>query len=365
MLLTSKILEKELSKLFSYPEPAAISREYYGSFDKLKSLLNDPHLWSCVQSRRSGISSEYFSIKTGNNKVLKDTIKMINRISFQKFVDIVIETILYGFSAVEIIWEHKNSKLTPVKLISLPRELITIENEKVLLLKNNTKVEIPSEKLIFLTYQGTSLSPYGTSLLSKCYFPIKIKNAGLKYWIHYTEKYGMPIITGKYERGATQEEADALADALSDMHEDTVLVSPSDVDVDVKQVSSTATTDLYEKLIKHCNSEISKVVLSQTLTTELQTGSYAAANIHYKIREDVINNDKRLLEKFIMELTLKYLKLNYQQTYDISLTLQNDEETKQNRLERDLKLMQTKEISFSKQYWLKNYGFNESDIIIK
>ena len=44
------------------------------------------------------------------------------------------------------------------------------------------------------------------------------------------------------------------------------------------------------------NSEISKAVLGQTLTTEIgSTGSYAAANTHMAVRQDIIDADKNLL----------------------------------------------------------------------
>jgi phage gp29-like protein len=41
------------------------------------------------------------------------------------------------------------------------------------------------------------------------------KNGGLKFWVNFSEKYGMPILMGQYNRGATSEEIEKLAQELA------------------------------------------------------------------------------------------------------------------------------------------------------
>ena len=69
---------------------------------------------------------------------------------------------------------------------------------------------------------------------------------------------------------------------------------------------------LVEKLIDKMNSEISKAILGQTPTTEIgSTGSYAAANTHMAVRQDIIDSDKKLVESVINQLIRWIYEINF------------------------------------------------------
>ena len=79
----------------------------------------------------------------------------------------------------------------------------------------------------------------------------------------------------------------------------------------VESGNTTGSSDLYKSLIDTCNSEISKLFLGNTLTTEAGTkGSQALGTVHGKVEERIAQSDR----KFILNL------LNYEMT-DIFLRL--------------------------------------------
>jgi len=112
----------------------------------------------------------------------------------------------------------------------------------------------------------------------------------------------MPVLLGKYTRGAGDEEIQKLAEVLADMTENSVIVSPADIEITMQEAARTSSVELYYQLIKLCNAEISKAILSQTLTTELDSGSYAVSQTHYSIRREVIRSDVHLAERAINQL---------------------------------------------------------------
>ena len=60
------------------------------------------------------------------------------------------------------------------------------------------------------------------------------------------------------------------------------------------------------------NAEISKAVLTVTLTTETQkSGSYKAAEIHKEMLNYLGITDKKLVERALNELLRYYTELNY------------------------------------------------------
>ena len=117
-------------------------------------------------------------------------------------------------------------------------------------------------KIINVQFESSYMNPYGNSLLAKCYWPLKFKNGGLRFWVNFTEKYGMPMLVGQYSRGASQDEVQKLADSLNNMTQDAIIVTPMDVKVEMKEAVKSTSVELYRELIKHCNAEISKAILS-------------------------------------------------------------------------------------------------------
>ena len=94
--------------------------------------------------------------------------------------------------------------------------------------------------------------------------------------------------------------------------QDAIAVIPDDSSVEIKEASKSSSAEIYEKLIDKMNSEISKAILGQTLTTEVgATGSYAAANTHMQVRQDIIDADKKLVESVINQLITWIYELNY------------------------------------------------------
>lgn len=75
--------------------------------------------------------------------------------------------------------------------------------------------------------------------------------------------------------------------------------------------------DLYLQLIKLANGEISKALLSETLTTEMDSGSYAASVTHFKVRREVILGDKFLVEQTINKLIEYIAKVNNFETWNL------------------------------------------------
>lgn len=357
-----------LSDLGYLPNPDRVLQKTGSTHQALRELKYDAHLWSCIQSRKSGVLNLDWSIVAENRKLSDDITKILKDINILQLMRDILEAPLFGFQPLEIIWEKttaEKNKYIPKKIKPIPQEYF-IFNRKGDMLYNegNRYVKIPEYKLLTAKYESSAINPYGEALLSKCYWLVKFKNGGMKLWVSFMEKFGIPIISGKFNRGSTDEESSELLDNLELMSEGSVFVAPNDIDIDVIQANKSDATNLYKELIKNCNNEISKAILSQTLTTELDMGSYAAAQTHYKIRQEVIISDALIVEEIINKLILYYMNINYGdiKTPVFKFTLNNADDN--SRMERDINLSKNNILKFNKVYWIKNYGFNSEDFDI-
>lgn len=335
-LLTNELVTRDTSySFFNFigilPNPDKVLQRTGKTFDAFRELKNDPHVWSCIQSRKSGLLSCKWNLEQLRASEYQfDFIKeFLSNIDFHRFLRDISEAPLFGFQPIEIIWEHSGKFLVPAVLVAKPQEWFAFNPDGELLFKSkgNAKGIKPADyKILNVIYEGSYMNPYGQSLLSKCYWPVTFKNGGLRFWVNFMEKFGMPMIIGQYTRGATTEECQRLADMLAVMTEDTAIVSPSDIQISLHEPNRTTSVELYKELIHHCNAEISKAILSQTLTTELLSGSYAASMTHFRVRREVIRSDIRLAENAINTL-LKYIsEINFGTKISPQIHLEPEEE---------------------------------------
>ncbi len=370
-ILTKEMAKRrDYTKLFSVlPNPDSVLRKTGKSIEAYRELLQDAHLWSCVQSRKSGVLSlNYRIVQAESSEFVKKQIERIfETLDVQNIVSDILDATLYGWQPIEIVWDYIGAKekiFVPVKICAKPQEWFYFDNEGALIFRGdkfNQAIKPPEYKFVCPRNASGYMNPYGHSLLAKCYWSVVFKNTGVKNWVNFCEKYGMPILMGQYTRGSTNEEAERLAYALAQMTEDSVIVAPADINISLHEAVRSTSVELYKELIKYCNSEISKAILSQTLTTELDGGSYAASQTHYKVRREVIQSDIKLVENSINKIIQYIVSINFGGNYPKFQIILNDSDNTQ-RLERDTKLISTDRIVLTKKYWQNAYGFNEDEI---
>jgi phage gp29-like protein len=352
------------------PNPDRILRSGERSYSLLRDLKSDPHVWSCIQSRKSGLLAlEWTLIPNNVNSEIFNIIEIfIKSLDLNSLTRDILEAPLFGYQPFEVVWKLENSKyklLLPDKIIPKPQEWFRFnKDQKIILNKyNNSNIEIPDYKIITASYEGSYINPYGHSLLSKCYYPVSFKNGGLKFWLNFIEKFGSPIVLGQYQRGSTQSEIEKFAESLNEMAQDAVIVAPSDINLEFKEAAKNGSSILFKDLLKFCNNEISKAILSQTLTTEVDMGSYAATEIHYKVRKEVILSDARIVESFMNQLIKWIIEINFPKSAQpIFNLIINDAENTQ-RIERDIRISQLG-FKFTKEYLINTYGYKEMDLYI-
>ncbi|MEJ5286185.1 MAG: DUF935 family protein [Bacteroidota bacterium] len=298
------------------PNPDTILRKIGRGIEVYRELKNDAHVWSCIQSRKSGVLSLEWNIEQGKSsgEVFEMVRSVFERLHVYQIESDILEAPLFGFQPIEIIWGQDGQYLIPRELKARPQEWFGFDIDGNLIYKGkfgNETEEIPEYKIILVQHEATAINPYGHSLLAKCYWPVTFKNGGLRFWVNFTERYGMPILIGQYQRGATNEEIRQLASDLDSIYEDAILVAPMDVKLELHEPNRSSSVELYLELIRFANNEISKAILSQTLTTELEGGSYAASQTHFQIRKEIIMADTRLVQNAMNQLIRYIVDLNF------------------------------------------------------
>ena len=353
------------------PDPDIVLRKQGKDINIYKELLCDSHVFACIQSRKSGVLSLEWDINRGLDKDenAEEIEKLLKKLDIHKLISDILDATSFGFQPLEIMWKRdKSGHVLPERVVAKPPEWFCFDDDNNL--KFRTKENyygelLPDKKFLLVQNNPTYNNPYGERTLSRVFWNVTFKKGGMKFWVIFTEKYGMPHLIGKHPRGATKAETDSLADMLEEMVQDAIAVIPDDSSVEIKEASKSSSAEIYEKLIDKMNSEISKAILGQTLTTEVgATGSYAAANTHMQVRQDIIDSDKKLVESVINQLITWIYEINFPNSEIPVFELYAPEDVDLTLAQRD-KILSDTGVKFTKEYFIKAYGLEEEDFDIR
>ncbi|MBO6181516.1 DUF935 family protein [bacterium] len=353
------------------PDPDIVLKKQGKDIRIYRELLCDPHVFACVQSRKSGVLSLEWDINRGSDKDknAEEIETLLKKLNMQKLISDILDATQFGFQPLEIMWERdKSGHIFPKSVIAKPQEWFCFDDDNNLKFrtKENFYGEIvPDKKFLLAQNNPTYNNPYGERTLSRVFWNVTFKKGGLKFWVVFTEKFGMPHLIGKHPRGASRAETESLADMLEEMVQDAIAVIPDDSSVEIQEANKTSSAEIYDKLIDKMNAEISKAILGQTLTTEVgSTGSYAASNTHMQVRQDIIDADKKLVEDVINQLIRWIYEINFSNADAPVFELYAPEDVDLTLAQRD-KILYDTGVKFTKEYFIKTYGLEEEDFDIK
>ena len=352
------------------PDPDIVLKKQGKDMKVYKELLCDSHVFACVQSRKAGVLSLEWEINRGLDKdeTAEKVIETIKKLDIYKFINDILDATLFGFQPIEIIWGRVDNLVLPIELKAKPSEWFCFDDENQLKFRTKEHYfgeELPPKKFLCPQANPSYENPYGERTLSRVFWPVTFKKGGLKFWVIFTEKYGIPHLIGKHPRGASEEETDRLAGLLEQMVQDAIAVIPDDSSVEIQEANKSSSAEIFEKLMDKMNAEISKAILGQTLTTEVgSTGSYAASNTHFAVRQDIIDADKKMVEKTINKLIQWIYEINFSNKDIPVFEMFEVEDIDLGLAQRD-KILSETGVKFTKDYFIKNYGLEEEDFDIR
>ena len=359
------------SILQNLPDPDPVLKKQGKDIKIYRDLLSDPHVWACVQSRKSGVLSLMWEIDRGKAKSKQAQVieNLFKSLDLNAIISEILNSVLFGFQPLEIMWKSNGSYTLPSEIKAKPPEWFVFDDNNNLKFKtkeNFNGEELPPRKFLCPQYEPTYENPYGERTMSRIFWNVTFKKGGLKYWTKFVEKYGMPFLIGKHPRGTDKSENKNFANMLEAMVHDAVAVIPDDSTVEIQEAVKTSSSEVYERLMDKMNSEISKAILGQTLTTEVNNkGSYAASKTHMDVRKDIIDADKRIVERTLNQLIYWIYELNFAGQSDIPLfTMYEEEDVDLTLAQRD-KILADAGVKFTKNYLMKTYGFEDKDIEVQ
>ena len=352
------------------PDPDKILEENGYDYGIYRELLNDPHLMATVQQRKMQVMQMGWELDySGEKRIIERLIEILRMLPLSKIISDVLDAILFGFSVGEIEWRKKGDEIYPHDITGKPQEWFMFNRNNELRLRKYRNGQyffeegekLPEYKFILTQYKPTYTNPYGQKILSKCYWPVTLKRGGIEFWQLMMERYGMPYLIGRYPNTYTEVQKGELLEHLKEMIEDNITIFEDGLPIEIKEAPKYNIGQLYERLVNFHNKEISKAVLTVTLTTEIgRVGTYKASEIHREMLSYLGVSDKKLVERALNTLLEYYIKINYGDIPLPRVKLNKKEAVVEESVERD-KMLNEIGVKFSKGYFMKRYNLGEGD----
>jgi phage gp29-like protein len=213
---------------------------------------------------------------------------------FRDVLDHLASAIGHGLALAELVWEQGELiDLVPVpytRLISDPHEPWRLR----VLTEDDPHLGVPLDehpcKWILHKPRATPGRDFDCGLLRASVLLYVAQNLSFKDWLIYSQIAGMPVRVGRFEPGTSEGDKQKLLKMLESLGTDAVAILSKNIELQMFEARSGDKP--YEALQDHCNTEVTILWLGQHLTTDIrEQGSRAAAEIHDRVREDLLVGD--------------------------------------------------------------------------
>ncbi len=216
-----------------------------------------------------------------------------------------------NIAAAEILWDLVDGEHEVVDLVPVGFDRLAVDRLGRVRIRTGSHASEgilpPPNKFIVHTPHAMSGHPMRGGLLRVSSLAYLAKHLAMKDWMVFAELFGMPIRIARYDPSATPEEKRELLRMLRELGSAAAGVFSKSVDLEIRESSKGPLGGPpYPVICSFFNRELSKAWQGQTLTSDTadMTGTYAAAEVHDRvradIREDDIRNEGRTLRRDLL-----------------------------------------------------------------
>jgi len=263
----------------------AIVPRYVRLFDLYTEMWLDAHLSSVAGKRIMGVTNVKWSFVGADDKPVDSVNEIIKSPGFKKVLSCFVRAKLEHYRMVECSYENGKfgAYIIPPKHMRPRTGFVAYEQT------GDDGFNIREG-----IYANTVLEigdPYDLGLFLSAAQYVIYKRGGFGDWANFVEVFGQPLVD--YEWDGFDEKARQYAeDSLATLGNGGVFSHPAGSKITLLENKANPNGGIQDTFIKALNSEISKVILGQTETTESHSGSgYAQSATHADVEDDINQSD--------------------------------------------------------------------------
>lgn len=269
-------------------------------YDIYQDVDVDLHLSGCVEQRRLCVMSKSFKIVDREGNEMVGCSHFFDQTWFKQFVRLALEARYWGHSLIELGNVVTDSDGCPTydRVTLIPRKHVIPEYGRVVsTVGMGWQSGVDYRRPPFSHWVIEVGEPTDLGLYLKAATQTIPKKHMMAFWDSFGEIFGMPM---RIARTATRDdkERQRLNSMLQEAGASLTMVTGQETEIEFKESNRGDSFNVYDKRIDRCNSELSKLIIGQTMTIE-DGSSLSQSQTHLEVFQNIIQSDMDLLRDVI------------------------------------------------------------------
>ncbi|WP_164978065.1 DUF935 domain-containing protein [Acinetobacter junii] len=349
------------------PNPDPILKKMGKDITVYKDIRSHAVVKGALRRRKAAVKAKAWRIvqDEATDQVFDNINRIFKKLQINKITGSLFDATWFGYQPCEITWAYQDGAWLPVKIEAMPPEWYFFDSQNQLRFKDKNAGQdgllIDERQYLVPTQDASYENPYGEPDAALVFWADAFLQGGKEFWVRFTEKYGSPWVIGKYGNNYDEAKQEVLLNNLYAMVQDAVAVIPDNSQIEIIEAAGkSASADVFERFLMYCRSEINIALLGQNQTTEADA-THASATAGAEVSAEISDGD--------CEMTAEQFQLLIDWIVDYNwggpspqFEYFEDSNGGIEQAERDSKLSTTG-VRFSNQYYEREYGFQEGDLL--
>lgn len=263
-------------------------------------LERDPWVYACLHKRKMAVVGRDWVVEpattSAKDKAAADMVRdHLSMMDFDPICYHLLDAILKGRSAGEIMWQVDSAQLRPVEVRPRNGLRFTFADDSSLRLLTIAQPlygeVVPEKKFIVHSVGAKDGNPHGLGLGQKLWWPVYFKRQGLAFWLQFLDKFGAPTAVGKYQPGV---DVASLEDALRRIAHDAGVALPDGAAVELLEAKRSG-TGTHDSLVRYMDEQIAAAILGEGGQKGSGGELASAALLRNELRLELVDADADLL----------------------------------------------------------------------
>jgi len=252
----------------------------------------DLHLSGCVDQRKGFVMSRSFKLSKPDGSPDEEAVKLFNTTWFKDLMDYCLDANYWGFSLIELgdVTTDGNGLMKFDGVTLIPRKHVIPEKGRVVHYENEAWQsgidyhQPPFRDRLIEAGRKDNLGLY----LKAATQTIPKKNT-FGFWDNFGEMFGIPFRVAK-TTSRDSKDLDEIENMMNKMGSAGWGIFPEGTEIEIKETAKGDVYNVFDKRIDRANSELSKLVILQTMTIE-DGSSLSQSQTHLQILQNLIEKD--------------------------------------------------------------------------
>ena len=268
--------------------------------DIYRDAMADSHLSGCIQQRVGFVMSRSFKLVNGAGDTDEQAVHLLDQAWFKDLCRLCLDSIWYGHSLIELgdIVTDGDGHPAFAGVTLIPRKHVIPEYGRVVSrLGSSWQTGIPYRERPWADWLIEAGRPDDLGLLLKAALHTIPKRHALSFWDCFAEVFGMPW---RIARTTTRDpkEFRRLQDMIYGTGANQGVVTGMETEIQFVESGKGDAFNVYDKRIDRANSELSKLIIGQTMTIE-DGSSLSQSQTHLQVFMNLVEADRDRLRDII------------------------------------------------------------------